>query len=221
MNTANSNKRPRLVVRVAFALLGILLVLPNTPLCQEVIFADDFEDDLSGWESNAFGQLVADPLDVDNMALAFSQTNVAGDLFSPTIDLEATTAYVFEFKYLGNAGGAETGGFLWLYDAVSEYPGSGNAVAWSTQPVGVDDCDHELVDDGEWHLYQLTFTPSELFDLPVESLKIALEDWSGAASGTPPPNIAGDALFDDVRFYELGAVRVEQANWGMIKSIFK
>jgi hypothetical protein len=208
------------IVKILLSLFLLILIVPSFAISQVVLFEDEFDGDLSAWELNAYGQIVPDPLDVSNNALSFSHTNVAGDLFSPVFVLDLNTTYVFSFKYLGNAGGEETGGFIWLIDStVQNSPDQ--AIGWATQPVGVDGSDIELIDDGQWHAYQFTFSPSTVFAQPCVSFQIIVEDWSGAASGSPPPNVAGDAFFDDIRLYELGAVTTEAASWGGIKALYR
>ena len=160
---------------------------------QTVIYSDDFESDLSRWEVEGHGCIVEDPLDPTNMVLSFTGTASGGNIWSDYIDVNRNTTYVLSFRYLGNAGGADTGGYLWLWDP--EHGFSSLTHIWGTQPYN---CEYELIDDGIWHTYELVFTIPELFDPSSGMIQITAEDWNGSGSSDPPPNIAGDALFDDI-----------------------
>jgi hypothetical protein len=200
------------------AVMVILLVglLPCLSSAQEVLFSDDFQTDLSAWTTVGYGVLVADALNPSNQVITFSHTANSGNMWSPAIVVEASSTYVFSFRYRGAVNGVDSGGYLWLVD-----PFYGNAAlcpTWGTQP---DNSFVELIDDGAWHTYDLTFHVTDFFDPIGGTLKITLEDWDGAAGINPPPNIAGDAFFDDICLTKLDAVSSESASWGSIKSLFR
>jgi len=193
-----------------------VLLFPAVCLSQAVLFDEDFESDLSSWGVLGHGVLVADPLAPSNQVLSFTQTNAGGDMWSIPLAVDLSSTYVLSFRYLGNAGGEDTGGYLWLWDPEQGYPVV--SPTWGTQP---ENSQFELIDDGAWHLYQHEFTIAEIFDSSSGYIQVVVEDWNGSAGVNPPPNIAGDAFFDDIQIYELGAVENEAASWGGIKTLFR
>lgn len=197
-------------------LLALSCTLPTATRSQAVLLDEDFEGDLSAWATVGHGTLVADPLDPNNQVLTFDATANSGNMWSNPMPVTAGTTYVFQFRYLGNAGGADTGGYLWLVDPL--YGNVASCPVWGTQP---ENSNYELIDDGQWHTYQLVFQVTDYFNPPSGELAITVEDWDGAAGSNPPPNVAGDAFFDDMQVYELGAVAVEGASWGSVKASYR
>ena len=198
------------------ALVLFVCFVPALSQSQEVLLNDDFEGDLSAWETVGFGVIVPDPVDPGNHALSFTGTTNSGNMWSFPLPVNSNTTYVISFRYLGNAGGADTGGYLWLVDPM--YGNVDSCPVWGTQP---ENSTYELIDDGQWHTYQLEFHVTDFFDPASGELLVTVEDWDGAAGSNPPPNIAGDAFFDDIQIYELGAVATESKAWGELKSLFR
>jgi len=211
----NSSDWGIIVKRMIFLVL-LSFLIPSFVFAQEVLFEDEFEGDLSVWETFGYGIIVVDPLDPSNHALSFTQTAAAGNMFTPAFICNPLSTYVISFRYLGNAGGEDTGGYLWLIDPL--YGNVDSCPVWGTQP---ENSNYELIDDGQWHQYQLAFQVTDFFDPIGGTLQITVEDWNGSAGSNPPPNIAGDALFDYIRLYELGAVENEAASWGKVKALFR
>lgn len=196
---------------------ALLILIPILASSQSVLLDENFEGDLSNWDPVGYGIQVPDPLNPANQVLSFSATDDSGNMWSMPLTVASGVTYVFEFKYLGNAGGGDTGGYLWLWDPVLQFSSLGPV--WGTQP---ENSDYELIDDGAWHSYQLTFTVPEVFDPSSGSIQIVVEDWNGAAGGGwAPPNIAGDAFFDDIQFYEQGAVGNVALTWGTVKTLYR
>ena len=201
------------------AMLLLSFFLATACSGQTVFLDESFDGGLSAWANPGWGVVVFDPLDLTdiNWVLAFTRTGNTGDLFSPVFTVEPGATYVLSFRYLGHGGGADTGGYLWLYDPALGIENPGNPV-WGTQP---ENCDYELIDDGQWHTYTLQFTPADLFGASSGEIVLTLEDWDGAAGSNPPPNVAGDAFFDDIQLYQLGAVEDEGASLGKVKALYR
>jgi len=193
-----------------------MATIPAMTHAQEVLLNEDFEGDLSAWEIIGFGITVEDPLNAGNQVLSFTGTANSGNMWSYPLPVNSSTTYVFSFRYLGNAGGVDTGGYLWLVDPL--YGNVESCPVWGTQP---ENTNIELIDDGQWHTYQLEFHVTDFFSPSSGELMVTVEDWDGAAGGNPPPNIAGDAYFDDIQIYELGAVESEGSTWGQLKSTYR
>ena len=195
-------------------LLGCFIASRST--AQVVLFDDNFEGNLSAWSTPGYGVIVPDPLDAGNKVLSFSHTANSGNMWSSPLSVSAGTIYVFSFRYLGNADGSDSGGYLWLVD-----PAYGNVATcpvWGTHPANAN---VELIDDGQWHSYQLTFAVTDFFAPMSGQLQVTVEDWDGAAGVSPPANVAGDAFFDDIQIYELGAVPSDVSTWGELKASFR
>lgn len=203
-------------MKSVIALMLLVCAFPLTSLSQTVLLDEDFQGDLSAWEIIGFGVTVADPLDASNQVLTFTGTANSGNMWSFPLPVNDSTTYVLSFRYLGNAGGADTGGYLWLVDPL--YGNVNSCPVWGTQP---ENSNYELIDDGQWHTYQLVFHAEDFFSPTSGELSVTVEDWDGAASSSPPPNVAGDAFFDDIQIYELGAVETQFTTWGQLKSIFR
>ena len=203
-------------MKLSTVLMFFICALPAMVQAQAVLLDEDFEGDLSAWSTVGHGVIVADPLDSGNSVLTFTATANSGNMWSVPMSVTAGATYVLRFRYLGNAGGADTGGYLWLVDPL--YGNHPSCPVWGTQP---ENSNYELIDDGQWHTYQLEFQVTDFFVPMGGLLTVTIEDWDGAASSNPPPNTAGDALFDDIQIYELGAVSSESVTWGDMKSIYR
>lgn len=201
------------------SIITTFLICVSSPIClaQEVLMNEDFETDLSRWDVPGHGVLVPDPLNPGNQVLSFTHTAAGGDMWSMALPVDASTTYVLSFRYLGyGGGGGDTGGYLWLVDPL--YGNVSSCPVWGTHP---DNSNYELIDDRQWHTYQIVFQVTDYFDPIGGTLQITCEDWNGAAGIDPPPNIAGDAFFDDIQLYELGAVANEIACWGSVKALYR
>jgi len=187
------------IVKSMFLVCAVFTILPASAFTQSVFLNDNFEGDLSEWESLGYGVVVADPINPGNHVLSFTNTAAAGNMFTPAYECLPGATYVFSFRYLGNAGGEDTGGYIWLYDPADPY--SPENPVWGTQP---ENSMFELIDDGQWHGYQLMFQCSDYFDPFSGQIKLTVEDWNGnGASGWGPPDLAGDAFFDDIALYQV------------------
>lgn len=203
-------------MKLAMVLLMLVCVFPVVSQSQAIQLDEDFESDLSAWQSVGYGIIVADPLNPSNQVLSFTGTANSGNMWSYPFPVDTGRTYVISFRYLGNAGGADTGGYLWLVDPL--YGNVASCPVWGTQP---DNSTYELIDDGQWHTYQLEFQVTDFFNPPSGELMLTVEDWDGAAGSDPPPNIAGDAFFDDIQIFEMGTVETESITWGQLKFIFR
>ncbi len=178
-----------------FALLIIFTLIGSSAVAaQEVVFKDDFQGDLSAWATIGYGVLLPDSLAPGNQVLAFSQTADGGNIWSTAIAMDDTAQYHFSFRYRGATNGVDSGGYLGFFDPQHGYFAPG--LIWGTQP---DNSAVELIDDGQWHTYELTFRVSDYFGQLGGALQIVVEDWDGVNGGNPPPNVPLDAFFDDIQ----------------------
>lgn len=168
----------------------------------DVLFAEDFEGNLSSWVGKSggphHGVIVADPLRPGNHALAFSALDVAGDIFGSNLTVTPGQTYLLTLEYLGRPGlggvDGDLGGVIGFTDGL---PGTQRWLAGTvaSSPGAIED--DPLIDDGQWHTYAIEFNPfaAGLYYPAISGneLRIMLEDWAGSA-GVP-----GDALFDNIR----------------------
>jgi hypothetical protein len=168
-------------------LLVVSLLLATPALCVAgPVFSDDFEGDLSQWFGKSggthSGYITADPNESDH-ALAFRTLESAGELFT-SVDKFAAGDYVLCFDYLGIPGLGGVPGNLGGYVGIST--GTPDTHRWlmGTSLAGGSEAD-DLIDDGKWHRYEISFTAAWDF-------RIMLEDFSGSGG------VAGDALFDNI-----------------------
>ncbi len=171
--------------KFSLILFSVLLVCFASQAYAAPIFFDDFESDLSAWIGKFgghHGEIVDDPLQTDH-ALSFTQLNSGGDIFTTANPFSAGD-YILTFDYLGltNMGGTQDniGGFIGISQGL---PGSHIWLAGTSFSSGGG---NSLIDDGQWHSYQISFTANYDFHL-------MLEDFAGSGG------VAGDALFDNVR----------------------
>jgi len=150
-----------------------------------VLFFDDFEDGILMnnplYKKNDNGTIVIDFIEGDK-ALSFTGVDFGSDLDSKK--LTSTTGNVYlSFDYLGTCNLARgCGGYIFL-------PKSGNN--WIGTSTAYNDWGFTLTDDNTWHHYEVSFAATDF--------TFRLEDWGGAGAG-----IAGDALFDNIRFSDDG-----------------
>ena len=95
-------------MKSVIAVVLLICALPALSRAQEVLLDENFEGDLSAWETIGFGVTVPDPLDPSNQVLSFTGTANSGNMWSFPLPVNSSTTYVISFRYLGNAGGADT-----------------------------------------------------------------------------------------------------------------
>jgi PEP-CTERM motif len=175
-------------------------------------FADNFEGSLAAWTDrnpgNPEAAILVDPLNAANHALGFRRLGSAGSIFSTDL-ITSSGAFTVSFDYLGAAiaGGAsnDRGGFFGISQGL---PGNHQWVAGTgSYPAPID-----LVDDGAWHHYSLTFNSAI-----GQTVHLMFEDYVGSGG------IAGDALFDNIQFNDarvapapLGNAVPEPASLGLL-----
>jgi hypothetical protein len=151
------------------------------------MFLESFEGNLSGWQGGtwyrpASGTIVADPLQADH-ALNFGHLNSGGDIFSVATFNSANDVFILSFDYLGMpiAGGnpADRGGFIGYSQGL---PGSHVWLGGTQNSYGTA---LNLIDDGAWHNYSLTFNAAG-------NIHLMLEDFVGSGG------IPRDAFFDNI-----------------------
>lgn len=182
------------------------------------IVAETFDSDLSAWPLNKSGIIVEDPFDETNSVLTFQAANAIYDLKSDSIYCDAEATYVFSFRYLGLPGPQSAQDNCGGYISIQTTPLIG--YDWDTTPCEVA-YEGDLVDDGQWHSYELQFQLSDLGGAPGDPIYIAIEDWNGAASACPPDATVGDVFFDDVILAPAGTVSTTDSEWGSVKALYR
>lgn len=164
----------------------------------DILFQDSFESGLGQWNGNWGGSknglLIADPFDSSNTVLSFTDTEIFGDTYTPTLNLTLDTTYQVSFDYLGlhlsdhsysssGAYNSNTGGSVGF--ASSGF--RGKSWHWGTD----DHYGHSevLVEDGQWHSYSFDFTAADLGG--ETSVRLFLQDLTAAGP-------IGDAFFDNI-----------------------
>jgi len=92
------------------SLLLFLALLFVSKVNATILFSDDFESDLSQWQSNISGVIVPDPIEGDS-ALSFTSVVFGGDIFSPLLNNPYGGQYILSFDYLGTCND-NCGGFI-------------------------------------------------------------------------------------------------------------
>lgn len=151
-------------------------------------FAADFEGDLSAWTdrvpTSPDAVIVADPLRPGNHVLGFTRTVGGGSIFGNTA-VTSTGTYVLSFDYLGLPRPGSVAGDLGGFIGVNEgFWGSAEMWLAGTQPYGNA---LQLIDDGQWHHYDITFTST--IGMPI---RVKAEDYSGSRG------VTGDVFFDNI-----------------------
>ncbi len=180
-------------------LAGLFLIGVSGMANATVLFTEDFENGLLKWRGKAndvhSGQTVRDPLGSDSMVLNFTETTVAGDIFTNgdiITPLLSTNdgQYELSFDYLGlNAGPGTDGNLGGTVGYSYGFPG---VHIWKagTMIGGGSQIERELlIDDGVWNTYTILFTAKGDKDLPIH---LMLEDFDGSGM------VAGDAYFDNI-----------------------
>ncbi len=152
-------------------------------------FSENFEGTLAAWTdrnpSNPEAAIVVDPLRAGNHALSFNRLGSAGSIYSSDL-ITSSGNFTVSFEYLGRPGlgGAanDLGGFFGISQGL---PGNHYWVAGTgSYPAPID-----LIDDGAWHSYTLTFASTV-----GQLVHLMYEDYAGSGG------VAGDVYFDNIRF---------------------
>lgn len=171
-------------VRLAMALTAALVGGASAT----TLFSENFEGTLSAWSPSTYtglgasGAIVADPVQADK-AVHFGILNAGGDIISTAGNTSASGTYKLYFDYLGLPGQGgipgDLGGFIgYSYGFPGTHAWLGGTITGYGTPI-------EMIDDGAWHSYSITFTAGA-------GIHVILEDFSGSA-GVP-----GDAYFDNI-----------------------
>lgn len=190
-------------------ILSAILVMgwPMTTLAA-LVFTEDFEGGLSAWTGTgggtSTGVISADPKQGDS-ALTFTETTVAGDIFSSSAF--GPGDYTLTFDYLGlsvNGSDQTAGDFGGFIGFSGGLPGSH---IWLDGTSTTSGSAGSLVDDDSWNSYSIDFTAGSAFH-------IMIEDYSG------PVGIAGDAWFDNIKLYDsTPEVPLPAAAWLFISAL--
>jgi len=151
-------------------------------------FTENFQTGLSNWTDrdprSPESAVVADPLDASNSVLSFLRLGYGGSIMSNTA-VTSSGLFSISFDYLGQPGKGGVPGNLGGYLGVSTGVFSG-AEMWLAG-TGNGGTPIQLIDDGSWHHYSLTFQSTI-----GQSLHVMMEDFDGSG-GVP-----GDVYFDNV-----------------------
>jgi hypothetical protein len=127
--------------------------------------------------------------------IRFTDVIANGDILSPALSVEADVTYEISFDYLGlcKAPPGGLGGFIGLSDDLSFQ--TSHIWIGGTEP---GQARNMLIDDGEWHSYSFSFTPSGYFDPTGGTVRLMLEDFEDTAPYTAEA-ASRDAYFDNIR----------------------
>ena len=78
-----------------------------------------------------------------------------------------------------------------------------------------------MIDDGQWHTYEMEFHVGDIGGSGSVPIYIAIEDWDGAASACPPNDTVGDVFFDDVILTPYGTIPNHTNTWSSLKAAYK
>jgi len=189
----------------SFALALALVTCMVTPtLAQDIPFWDDFEGDLSQWNTQ-WGIRVTDPLDPANGALSFVYKSSAACTNSRSITVPSSGTYVFSFRHLALV--PEAGGEIYLCEPV----------------IGdIQRMPFALVEDGSWHTYTFEFEVPEIFGSSDGTLQIVVDELSlHCGGGIEKRPDGGQALFDDIRIERAALVSNGSGTWGTLKASYQ
>jgi hypothetical protein len=149
------------------------------------IFSDSFEGSLSQWSvHNTDAFIAVDPLHANNHVLDFSRLSGSSSATS-LATVRSNGNFTLSFDYLGLARpGSIVGDLGGSIGIIGTGEDSGAAWLGST---GTGSRLLDLVDDGLWHSYAVTFTSTQ-----GKSVQLVLKDASGSRG------VAGDAYFDNI-----------------------
>lgn len=143
-------------------LIAAVMAAFTTQASAAVLFADDFQTDLSQWGSNASGVIVAAP--GGGNALSFTTTRGGGDLFGASGFAATGGNFHISFDYLGTCGGSSCGGFLGFNNPAETWlAGSGN---YPTP--------NPITETGTWQTISFDFSSAS-------PIVLKLEDFSSAS----------------------------------------
>ncbi len=176
--------------RLATGLILALTLATTARAATVTAFSENFEGTLAAWTDrnpgNPEAAIFADPLRAGNHVLGFNRLGSAGSIYS-TDFITTSGQFTVSFEYLGltlqGSVPGDSGGFFGVSQA---FPANHYWVAGSQdgfgQPIN-------LVDDGTWHTYNLTFSS------PIgQTVHLMFEDFVDSGG------VTGDVFFDNVRF---------------------
>jgi hypothetical protein len=185
------------------AMAGVVaLGLSASPSNAGVLFADNFQTDLSQWTTNLSGAIVAAPVGGGN-ALHFNSLGSGGDIFSSLISFSGAGTYHLKFDYLGTCQAGGCGGYVGLHPggSTTTVPVTGDAWLASDTPAAYF-TPFTFSSNGAWTTVNFDFvvTTNNAFGLK-------LEDFVGSGGE------AGDAYF---RNLVLSSAVPEPSTWAMM-----
>ena len=175
------------ILKLSVLLTGLILSAGTNA---SLLFQDDFESGslAPNWISiTGFAQIVSDPIQGDK-ALNFSQRKSGGDTFSLPFTSTTANSYILSFDYLGICSTNDCGGYIGYSNGLP-----GNHV-W-LEGTGTAALASNLIDDGAWHSYSVTFTSQV-----GPSIRVMLEDFIA-------PGL--NAYFDNIMVTDLNGIDPE------------
>lgn len=181
------------------ALASSLLTVSQLAAANVSAISENFEGTLSKWVDRSVSvggpvqsAIVVDPLNAANHVLGFNMMYSAGSLFSADTIQTTNGMFTVSFDYLGLAQPGSVAGDLGGFFGISQgNPGFHDWIAGTLDGYqmanGVPVIN--LIDDGAWHHYSLTFKSTI-----GNSVHLMFEDFAGSGG------VAGDVFFDNIQF---------------------
>lgn len=181
---------------LAASRLAAVVTLLSAPLLAGAAtvsaFAEGFEGNLSAWTGINNGAIteaaiVNDPLRSGNHVLGFPALGSGGSIY--TRDFISTTGlFTVNFEYLGLPKTGSVPGNLGGFFGISQgFPGTHQWIAGTID--GYTNPFVNLIDDGTWHAYSLTFQSNV-----GQAVHLMFEDFRGSGG------VTGDVFFDNIQF---------------------
>jgi hypothetical protein len=79
----------------------------------------------------------------------------------------------------------------------------------------------DLVDDGAWHSYAITFNPYDHIEISDGAVHVTIEDWIGELTASCPRGVPGDAFFDNIILERSEPIAAEATTWGKVKALYR
>lgn len=177
---------------IALTLAASASVAQAFTISPSTTFTENFEGDLSQWiwrDGTTAGiteaAITADPLNAGNQVLGFPKLGSGGSLYSASY-ITTSGQFTVSFDYLGLPKAGSIAGDLGGFFGISQgLPGDHQWIAGTgSYPAPID-----LIDDGQWHTYTLTFTSTI-----GQTVRLMFEDFAGSGG------VTGDVFFDNVKF---------------------
>ena len=183
---------------IAAASLVLAMTVFSAPANASLLFAEDFENDLSAWTGKNDGAhngiIVDKPFDTGH-AMKFSATNSSGDIFTRDMFSSPGGTFVLGYDYLGTCEQDDCGGFAgYSFDL----PGIHGWISGTSTASGAVDGNDDM---GSWMHVSIKFTT-----MALAPIHLIFEDY-----WTSTDHYAGNAYFDNITLHSVAAAVPEPA----------